>query len=131
MPTSPAPAASRLFQALPEDVQARLRPRLEAVAYKLGDVVYEPHERLGYLYFPTDCVVSLVYTMEDGHTAETGLVGNEGVVGIGLFMGGETMPNGQWCRLPAVVRLPGEGASGRVPAGWGDAAMPCCVIPRR
>ncbi len=56
----------------------------------LGQIVYEPGERIEYCYFPTDCVVSLVYTMRDGTTAEMGLVGNEGVLGVALFLGGES-----------------------------------------
>jgi CRP-like cAMP-binding protein len=63
------------------------------LALTLGDVIYEPGERMDYIYFPTSAVVSLVYTMEKGATAEMGLVGNEGVVGIALFMGGDTTPN--------------------------------------
>ncbi len=101
MPVASPPADSRLLRALPEAVRARLRPALEPVALALGDVVYEPGERPDHVYFPTECVVSLVYTMEDGRTAEMGLVGNEGVVGIALFMGGETTPN------QAVVQVAG------------------------
>ena len=71
----------------------RLRPALESVAFALGDVVYDTGRRMEHIYFPTSAVVSLIYTMEDGATAEMGLVGNEGVVGIALFMGGETTPN--------------------------------------
>ena len=110
MPTSSSLAENRLLQALPEDVRAPLQPTLEAVSFALGDVVYEPHGHLDHLYFPTDCVVSLVYTMEDGHTAEMGLVGNDGVVGLALFMGGETTPNqaivqvaGGALRMPVAV----------------------------
>ena len=79
----------------------RLRPALEPVAFALGDVIYEPGERMEHVYFPTSAVVSLIYTMEDGDTAEMGLVGNEGVVGIALFMGGDTTPN------QAVVQVAG------------------------
>jgi Cyclic nucleotide-binding domain len=71
-------------------------------------VVYEPHERLDHAYFPTSCVVSLVYATEDGHTAEIGLVGHEGVVGIAVFMGGETRP------IQAVVQV--AGGALRLPA---------------
>jgi CRP-like cAMP-binding protein len=63
------------------------------VSLLLGQVIYEPGEQLDHIYFPTTSIVSLLYTMEDGTSAEIGVVGNEGVVGIALFMGGETTPN--------------------------------------
>jgi CRP-like cAMP-binding protein len=66
---------------------------LECVHLVLGDVIYESSGALEYLYFPTDALVSLLYTMEDGATAEMGLTGNDGVVGVALFLGGDTMPN--------------------------------------
>jgi CRP-like cAMP-binding protein len=105
MPASPKsrfPAANRLFAALPSEERERLRPGLEQIHFDLGDVVYESGGRLDYIYFPTSCIVSLVYTTESGVTAEMGLVGNEGAVGIALFMGGDTMPN------RAVVQIAGN-----------------------
>lgn len=84
---------NRLLAALPQEVYGRLCSALDPVAFALGDVVYDTGARLAHIYFPTTCVVSLIYTMEDGATAEMGLVGNEGAVGIALFMGGETTPN--------------------------------------
>ena len=87
------PVENRLLADLPTDVYTCLRPALEPVAFALGDVVYDTGRRMEHIYFPTTAVVSLIYTMEDGATAEMGLVGNEGVVGIALFMGGETTPN--------------------------------------
>jgi len=72
---------------------ARLVSQLEPIEFSRGDVVYEAHEPQSYLYFPTTSVVSLVYTMKDGATAEMGLVGNDGVVGVALYMGGGTRPN--------------------------------------
>jgi CRP-like cAMP-binding protein len=95
------PAVNRLLKALPVEASKRLRPALVYVPCALGDVVYEPGERLEHVYFPTSAVVSLIYTMEDGDTAEVGLVGNEGVVGIALFLGGDTTPN------QAVVQVAG------------------------
>jgi CRP-like cAMP-binding protein len=86
-------AESPLLAALPLAEQARLRPELEVISLALGDVVYESGEHLEYVYFPTSCVASLVYTTASGVTAEMGLVGNEGVVGIAIFMGGKTVPN--------------------------------------
>lgn len=84
---------NRLLAALPEEVHERLYPHLEDVSLLLGQVIYESGERLDHIYFPTTSIVSLLYTMEDGTSAEIGVVGNDGVVGIALFMGGETTPN--------------------------------------
>jgi CRP-like cAMP-binding protein len=85
--------ANRLLAALPADAFARLRIHLEPINFSLGEVVYESGGQMEYVYFPTTSHVSLLYTMIDGSTAEMGLVGQEGVVGIALFMGGETTPN--------------------------------------
>lgn len=84
---------NRLLAALPLEEFERLMPTLQQTSFGLGDVVYEFGGRLDYVYFPTTAIVSLLYTMENGATAEMGLTGNDGVVGIALFMGGETMPN--------------------------------------
>jgi CRP-like cAMP-binding protein len=88
-----APAENRLLAALPSEEYARILPNLEYVYLSLGDVIYESNGRLTHAYFPTTSIVSLVYIMENGATAEMGLVGNDGLVGIALFMGGETTPN--------------------------------------
>ena len=69
-------------------------PHLTLVTWALGDVLYEPGRTMVYLYFPTTAIVSLIYTMVDGTTAKMGMVGNEGVVGIALLMGGNTIPPG-------------------------------------
>ena len=87
------PVGNWVLDALPSEDYERLLPNLEQVSFSLGEVVYESGIQLGHVYFPTTCHVSLLYTMIDGATAEMGLVGNEGVVGIALFMGGETTPN--------------------------------------
>jgi CRP-like cAMP-binding protein len=71
----------------------RLLPFLELVSMPLGSVLYESGEKLRYAYFPITCIVSLLYVMENGASAEIAVVGNEGIVGITLFMGGGTMPN--------------------------------------
>ncbi len=99
---------NRLLAALPAEVFTRLRPSLHPVSFALGGVVYESSEQMEYLLFPTTCIVSLLYTMADGTTAEMGLVGNDGVVGVALFMGGNTVPN------RAVVQVAGDAL--RVPA---------------
>ncbi len=87
------PAENRLLAALPGDQYERLRPSLQPVEFALGEVVYEFAGQLDYVFFPTTSIVSLLYTMENGTSAEMGLTGNDGVVGIALFMGGGTMPN--------------------------------------
>jgi CRP-like cAMP-binding protein len=87
------PVENRLLAALPADEYERLRPQLHPVSFSLGEVVYEFGGHLDYVFFPTNSIVSLLYTMENGTSAEMGLTGNDGVVGIALFMGGGTMPN--------------------------------------
>src|ERR1041385_6076606 len=87
------PVANRLLASLPPDEYERLRPNLREASFSLGEVVYEFGGQLDYVFFPTTSIVSLLYTMENGSSAEMGLTGNDGVVGIALFMGGGTMPN--------------------------------------
>ena len=84
---------NRLLAALPRDEYQRLLPSLQQVSFSLGEVVYEFGGQLDYVFFPTTSIISLLYTMENGASAEMGLTGNDGVVGIALFMGGGTMPN--------------------------------------
>jgi CRP-like cAMP-binding protein len=87
------PVDNRLLGALPAEEFERIRPHLGPISFSLGEVVYESGEHLDYVYFPTSAIISLLYTMENGATAEMGLAGNEGLIGIALFMGGDTMPN--------------------------------------
>lgn len=82
-----------LLSALPADEYQRIRPNLQRVSLSLGQVIYESGGQLDYIYFPTAAVVSLLYTTRDGSTAEMGMIGNDGVVGIALFLGGNTTPN--------------------------------------
>ena len=84
---------NHLLAALPAADYERLLPHLERVPLPLGRAVYESGREQAYVYFPTDSIVSLLYVMEDGASAEIAVVGNEGVVGIALFMGGETTPS--------------------------------------
>jgi CRP-like cAMP-binding protein len=84
---------NRLLAALTPDEFERLLPAFQEVSFSLGQVVYEFGGHLDYVFFPTTAIVSLLYTMENGASAEMGLTGNDGVVGIALFMGGGTMPN--------------------------------------
>ena len=89
----PHPSQNHLLAVLPPSESERLHPHLELVPLPLGDALYESGDRLNHVYFPTTAIVSLLYVMENGASAEIAVVGNEGIVGIALFMGGETMPN--------------------------------------
>ena len=87
------PRQNHLLAALPEAEWARWAPHLEPVELALGDVVYESGSTMRHVYFPIDAIVSLLYVMESGASAEIAVVGNEGIVGIALFMGGGTTPS--------------------------------------
>jgi CRP-like cAMP-binding protein len=87
------PRQNHLLAALPEPECKRLFPSLEAVPMPLGEALYESGDAMDSVYFPTTSIVSLLYVMENGASAEIAVVGNDGIVGIALFMGGETMPN--------------------------------------
>jgi CRP-like cAMP-binding protein len=90
---APNPRQNYLLRALPIGEWERLSPLLEWVEMPLGQVLYESGSRLRHVYFPTTAIVSLLYVMKDGASAEIAVVGNEGLVGIALFMGGETTPS--------------------------------------
>lgn len=92
---------NRILTGLPAEERERLRGALQPVALALGEVVYESGGHLEHIYFPTTSIVSFLYSMEDGSTAEMGLAGNDGVVGVALFLGGDTTPN------RAVVQIAG------------------------
>lgn len=87
------PTGNQLLRALGPDVIARLLPHLELVDLPLGTVLYESGDTLRKVYFPVDSIVSLLYVLADGAAAEIAVVGNDGMIGIALFMGGETTPN--------------------------------------
>ncbi len=97
-----------LIEALPSEIHARLTPMMELVTLSLGDVLYESGDTMRHVYFPTDAIVSLLYVMENGSSGEIAVVGREGMVGIALFMGGESTPSralvqsaGHAWRMPA------------------------------
>ena len=92
-----------MLAALPEAEYQALLPSLEALPMPLGMAVYESGAKQGYVYFPTTAIVSLLYVLADGASAEIAITGNEGLVGISLFMGGETTPS------RAVVQSAGHG----------------------
>ena len=93
MPAPNHPAQNLLLAALPAAQFEHFSRQLELIPMPLGKVIYESGTHQDYVYFPTDCIVSLLYVMEDGDSAEIAVVGKEGIVGVSLFMGGETMPN--------------------------------------
>lgn len=87
------PLANDLLASLPEAEWQRWQPQLERVELKLGQVLYESGTTMHHVYFPTNAIVSLLYVMEDGASAEIAVVGHEGVVGISIFMGGGSTPS--------------------------------------
>ncbi len=97
------PEHNNLLAALPEPIRGRLFPHLELVEMPLGEVLYESGCQLHYVYFPTTSIVSLLYVMEDGASAEIAVVGKEGILGVAIFMGGETTPS------RAIVQSEGHG----------------------
>lgn len=106
--TPPAPDRNHLLGALPSADFERLAPHLAPVPMLLGDALYEPGDVMPYAYFPTTAIVSLLYVLQSGSSTEIAGVGSEGMLGIPLFMGGDTMPNA------AVVQTAGHGY--RLPA---------------
>ncbi len=98
----PMPIENRLLSALPSEVKARLLPNLERVSLPFKEVLYKSRELIEYVYFPNHGVVSLLTLLEDGTLAEVGLVGNEGMVGLSVFLGIEATP------FKAIVQVPGE-----------------------
>jgi CRP-like cAMP-binding protein len=94
MPTSiKSPLQNHLLGAFPTREREQLFPLLQLVPMPLGMVLYESGVTLPYVYFPTNCIVSLLYVLADGASAEISVVGNEGLVGIALFLGGDTTPS--------------------------------------
>jgi CRP-like cAMP-binding protein len=87
---APSPLQNHILEALPFPVRERLFPHLKLITLPRGAVLYEAGAPLRQLYFPTDCIVSLLYVLENGASAEISVVGNEGAIGVSMFIGGET-----------------------------------------
>jgi CRP-like cAMP-binding protein len=103
------PDNNHLLAALPAADFKRLLPHLKLVPLPLGEVLYESGIMLRHVYFPTESIVSLLYVMSDGSSAEIAVVGNEGVIGVSLFMGGETTPSRAVVQSAGhAFRLPGQ-----------------------
>ncbi|WP_147694185.1 Crp/Fnr family transcriptional regulator [Vogesella mureinivorans] len=110
MTHQPSRAGNGLLRALPDEAWLRIQPHLQRVDMPLGQTLYQPGGKLNHVYFPVDAIVSLLYVMQNGDSAEIAVVGHEGVVGIALFMGGESTPSsavvqsgGYGYRLPSRV----------------------------
>ncbi len=103
MPLSSTAKINQLLAALPDAEWQRWLPQLECVEMPLGQVLYEPGKTLSHVYFPTTAIVSLLYVLENGTSAEIAIVGNDGIVGVSLFMGGESTTS------RAVVQSAGQG----------------------
>jgi len=93
MPVTPTPQQNHLLAAMPAEVQDRLFSHLELVALPQGKVLYESGDTVSHVYFPTNSIVSLLYVMENGSSVEIAVVGNEGLIGVALFMGGDSTPS--------------------------------------
>ncbi|MHA7808913.1 MAG: Crp/Fnr family transcriptional regulator [Marinobacter adhaerens] len=94
MPVAPTfPEQNLLLAALPERARERIFPKLKLVELNLGDVIYESGQPIEFVYFPTNCIVSLLYVMINGSSAEISVVGNEGMAGIAVFMGADSTPS--------------------------------------
>lgn len=104
-----SPLDNRLLAALSPELQQRLFPQLTLVELPLGAVLYESGDAMRHVFFPIDSIVSLLYVMENGASAEISVVGNEGIVGIAVFMGGESTPSRAIVQGAGIFyRLPGE-----------------------
>lgn len=108
MADAPALQSNHLLTAAPSDARRRLAPYLESVHLPLGRVIHEPGDTPSHVILPTDSLVSLIYVTQGGHSTEISVVGNEGMVGVSVFMGGDSSPN------RAVVQ--GAGHAYRLPA---------------
>ena len=109
MPAAHDPRQNHLLAALPTTDFERLQSHLKLIPLPLGEALYEPGIGMRYLYFPTNSIVSLLYVLADGASAEIAVVGNEGVIGVSLFMGGETTPSRAVVQSAGhAYRLPGQ-----------------------
>lgn len=109
MPAAHAPQQNRLLAALPQTDFDRLEPHLKWVPLSLGEVLYESGSRQRHVYFPLNSIVSLLYVTANGASTEIAVVGNEGIIGVSLFMGGETTPSRAVVQSAGhAYRMPGQ-----------------------
>ena len=123
----PSPQQNHLLAALPKEVQERVYPFLELAEMPLGRVLYESGVTMRHVYFPTDAIISLLYVMESGASAEIAVVGNEGLVGLALFMGGESTTAVSYTHLDVYKRQ----RLGRGVGGTGDRPLRFRRHPRK
>lgn len=128
MTTSPDPGKNHLLAALPAAELQRWLPDLEYIEMHLGQVLYEAGSTLSHVYFPTTAIVSLHYVMPSGKSTEIAVVGSEGVVGVSLFMGGDSASSraqvqsaGGACRGPVSLTTPRAGLECSTARGWRNA----------
>lgn len=122
---------NHLLAALPAADLERLQSDLTLVPLQLGEVIYEPGSKLQHVYFPTTAIVSLLYIMADGASAEIAVVGNDGVLGIALFMGGETTPSRAVVQSSGhAYRLAGAVLKRESSIASAHCSTCCCVIRR-
>jgi len=88
-----SPKHNHLLAAFSASVRERILPHLKLVELELGDVIYEPGQAVEYVYFPANCIISMLYVLENGSSTEVSIVGFEGMVGVAAFMGGDNTPN--------------------------------------
>lgn len=93
MTDMPGPLQNKLLAALSDDARKRIFPKLKLVELRLGEVIYESDQSIEYVYFPVDCIISLLYVTVNGASAEISVVGKEGMAGLAVIMGGESTPN--------------------------------------
>ena len=122
------PRQNYLLNALPPAEYERLFPLLERVQMSLGKVLYESGEKLVHSYFPTSCIVSKLYVMENGASAEIAMIGNEGFIGVSLIMGGGTMPNRAVVQARATLIGCGRMHLDSNSTALGDVAAGCSTI---
>ncbi len=110
---------NHLLAALPEDEFMRVHSKLEQVSLKLGEVLYESGDKLHHIHFPTTAIISLLYIMENGATAEIGVIGNDGTCGYALFLGGDSMANRAIVQSAGeAFRMPAKDVKDDICTGW-------------
>jgi hypothetical protein len=125
------PEDNDLLAALPQEERERIFPDLELLELALGDTLYSPGTAMRHVVFPTTAIVSLLHIMENGSQAEIAVVGHEGMVGVALFMGGETTPSRGSSRAPARLSPARNLSEGRVLSRRAACSACCCATPRR
>ncbi len=130
MSPSHDPTQNRLLAHLAATDLQRLQPDLKLVPLSLGQVLYESGVQLRHAYFPTTAIVSLLYTLADGASAEIAIIGNDGLIGVSLLMGGTARPAGQWSRAQ-VMPINSPGNCSRMSSIEAEQHSACCCATRK